>query len=220
MAPPTGSRQTREHDLIVATRKLFDERGMQDAPIEEIAKAVGIARGLIYRHFSSKEELFFLTVTDYLDELCELLQMAAASDGDPRRQLERLTEAYAGFCRRYPAFLDASLALMRRPARELNEIVSESVWLRLGQGMASCLEQVSRVLRNGNERGVFDVEDPDYTATVLWTSTLGTMHLARLGIGVRQLGPGVPGVFRVTPERVVETCVASALATVGATSER
>ena len=61
-------------------------------------------------------------------------------------------------------------------------------------------------------------EDPDYTATVLWTSTLGTMHVARLGIGVRQLGPGVPGVFRVSSERVVQTCVENALAAVRATS--
>ena len=38
-------------------------------PIEEIAQAVGIARGLIYRQFASKEELFVLTVTDYLAEL-------------------------------------------------------------------------------------------------------------------------------------------------------
>ena len=52
-----------------ATRALFDERGLQDAPIEEIARAVGIARGLIYRQFSSKEELYVLTVTDYLAEL-------------------------------------------------------------------------------------------------------------------------------------------------------
>ena len=37
------------------------------------------------------------------------------------------------------------------------------------------------------------------------------MHLARLGVGVRQLGPGVPGLFRVDVERVVETCVANAL---------
>ena len=60
------ARATRERELVAATRALFDERGMQDAPIEEIARAVGIARGLIYRHFSSKEELFVLTVTDYL----------------------------------------------------------------------------------------------------------------------------------------------------------
>ena len=211
-----STRQEREREIVIATRRLFDERGMQDAPIDEIARAVGIARGLIYRHFSSKEELFFLTVTDYLDELCGQLEMAVAPDDDPVAQLERLAEAYAGFCQRYPAFLDASLALMRRPARELSDIVSESVWFRLGQGMARCLDHLAGVLRRGADRGVFDVDDPDYMATVLWTSTLGTMHLARLGIGVRQLGPGVPGLFKVSSERVVATCVANALAAVGA----
>ena len=32
-------RQIRERDLVAATRTLFDERGMQDAPIEHIARA-------------------------------------------------------------------------------------------------------------------------------------------------------------------------------------
>ncbi|MGH2987124.1 MAG: TetR/AcrR family transcriptional regulator, partial [Solirubrobacterales bacterium] len=94
-------RRTRERDLVAATRALFDERGMQDAPIEEIAKAAGIARGLIYRHFSSKEELFVLTVTDYLDELAGVLETAV--DGgcdDPVEQLELMVEAFAGFGQR------------------------------------------------------------------------------------------------------------------------
>jgi hypothetical protein len=40
------------------------------------------------------------------------------------------------------------------------------------------------------------------------------MHLARIGVGVRSLAPGVPGLFTVEPERVVRTCVESALAIV------
>src|SRR3712207_6595498 len=136
---PHARRQVRERELVAATRRLFDERGMQDAPIEEIARAVGIARGLIYRQFSSKDELFVLTVTDYLAELSELIKTAMTGSEDPAKQLELVTEAYAGFCLRYPAFLDCSLSLMRRPARELYEQVSESVWLRLGQGMSSCI---------------------------------------------------------------------------------
>ena len=64
----TSLRQVRGAISLAATRMLFDERGMQDAPIEEIAQSMGIARGLIYRQFSSKEELFVLTVTDYLAE--------------------------------------------------------------------------------------------------------------------------------------------------------
>jgi AcrR family transcriptional regulator len=214
----TPLRQIRERELVAATRALFDERGMQDAPIEEIARSVGIARGLVYRSFSSKEELFVLTVTDYLGELAALLETAVASADEPAAQLERVAEAYAGFCQRYPAFLDSSLALMRRPARELNEIVSESVWLRLGQGMASCIGPLAEVLRAGVESGAFEIDDPDYTANVLWTQTLGAMHLARIRVGMRRLAPGVPDLFKVTPEQVVRSCVASAMATVGASA--
>jgi AcrR family transcriptional regulator len=215
-ATASSLRQVRERELIVATRALFDQRGMQDAPIEEIAKAVGIARGLIYRHFSSKEELFVLTVTDYLDELAGLLETAVAGEGDHAVRLERCTEAYADFCRRYPAFLDSSMALMHRPARELREIVSESVWFRLGQAMVTCIDYVAQILRAGNESGEFDVADPDYTANVLWTQMLGAMHLTRIRIGLRQAAPGIPGAFRIDADRVISICVDSALATVGA----
>src|SRR3954452_12777275 len=112
---PTATRRTREQDLVRATRALFDERGMQDAPIEEIARAVGIARGLIYRQFSSKEELFVLTVTDYLTELEEVLREARDDTLEPVAQLERWAGAYTGCCLRYPAFLDCALSLMHRP---------------------------------------------------------------------------------------------------------
>ena len=199
---------------MLATRALFDERGMQDAPIEEIAKAVGIARGLVYRSFSSKEELFVLTVTDYLDELEELLRAAVEADGDPVAQLERVAEAYAGFCQRYPAFLDCSMSLMHRPATGLQAMVSESVWLRLGQGMAKCIAKLASVLRAGNESGHFHVEDPDYTANILWTQTLGAMHLARIRVGVREAAPGIPELFKVSAEQIVASCVETALATV------
>jgi AcrR family transcriptional regulator len=207
-------RQIRERDLVAATRALFDERGVQDAPIEEIARAAGIARGLVYRHFSSKEELFVLTVTDYLAELAEVLEEAIGRGRTPATKLSRCAEAYARFCVRYPAFIDSALSLMRRPARDLQAIVSESVWLRLGQDMARCSDQLAEVLREGAEAGDFQVEDPDYMANFLWTSTLGAMHLMRMGVGVRQAARGVPVLFPVGPEDVVRTCVATATAAV------
>ena len=47
---------------------------------------------------------------------------------------------------------------------------------------------------------------------------LGTMHLARVGVGMREAVPGVPDLFPVASERVVDTCVTSARATVGVAS--
>lgn len=218
MASPGSAalRRERERDLVAATRALFDERGMLDAPIEEIAKAVGIARGLIYRQFSSKDELFVLTVTNYLDELDEELS-AAPTDGAPPVVLAARLQVFATFCHRYPAFLDNVLSLMHRPASDLHDSVSEAIWLRLGQGMATCIEPLVQVLATGMEDGSFRaVTDPAYTANFLWTQILGAMHLARIGVGVRQAAPGIPTLFTVAAEDVVATCVASALATAGA----
>jgi AcrR family transcriptional regulator len=217
-AEPVPARRIRERELVAATRALFDARGMQEAPIEEIAKAVGIPRGLVYRSFASKDELFVLTVTDYLDELSGQLSAAIAAGEDPTEQLRGCTESFASFCERYPAFLDSALSLMRRPATELRDAVSESVWQRLGRSMVACIGPLSDVLRAGRDAGRFTrVEDPDLTANVLWTHGLGVMHLARLQVGLRQAAPGVPELFGVRGAQIVETCVATALAIVGVT---
>jgi AcrR family transcriptional regulator len=197
--PASVSHDDRERDLVRATRKLFDERGMQDAPVEQIAREVGIARGLIYRQFSSKEELYVLTVTDYLGELSEAMK---------GKDLPAMTETFARFCIRYPAFVDCALSIMHRPAQELRKVVSESVWLRLGGGMASCIGPLCDVL---SERGV---EDPDFTANVLWTQGLGLMHLSRIGVGLRRTD-GAPELFRVDVEDVVRTWVDTALLIAG-----
>ena len=195
---------------------------MLDAPIEEIARAVGIARGLIYRQFSSKEELFVLTVTNYLDELEDLLVQAPTTPSAPSGDvLAARIETFARFCLRYPAFQDNVLSLMHRPAKALHDIVSEAIWLRLGQGMAACIEPLTQAVRAGVEDGTFTaVDDAEYTANILWTQTLGAMHLARIAVGVRRTGEGVPALFTVDPEDVVATCVASALATAGSRARR
>jgi AcrR family transcriptional regulator len=214
--PAPVALQERERALVQATRELFDKRGMQDAPVEEIARAVGIARGLIYRQFSSKDELYVLTVTDYLAELAAAMEDALGADGDAHAdRLERLTEAFARFCQRYPAFLDCSLRIMQRPAKHLYDSVSESVWLRLGAGMASCIGPLCDVLRAGAAAGAFDCEDPDFTANALWTQALGLMHLSRIRVGLRR-DDGEPALFVVDDEDVVRTCVRTALLAAGA----
>jgi AcrR family transcriptional regulator len=213
---PRHRRRVREDEIVAATRRLFDARGLQDAPMEEIARAVGINKALIYRHFASKEELFILTVTRYLDELARRLAAVEATDGLAHdERVRRCSEAFADYCLEHPAFLDCSLSLMRRPAAELRDRVSESVWLRLGRGMASCLGVSARILATGTAAGAFTVDDPDLTANLLYTQMIGTMHLARLGVGVREAGDGVAAAFAIAPERVREGAVAAALAVVG-----
>src|SRR5262245_341370 len=53
-------RRERQREIVQATRALFDAREMRDANIDDIARAVGVNRAIIYRHFASKDELFAL----------------------------------------------------------------------------------------------------------------------------------------------------------------
>jgi AcrR family transcriptional regulator len=209
-----ASRQARERDIVDATRSLFDERGLQDAPIEDIARAVGINKALIYRHFSSKDELFVLTMTRYLADLAERVAAELDDDDTPALQLERSMAAYIDFCLEFPAFLDCALSLMRQPAEELRDRVSEAVWLRLGRGMGTLLGGLSSILARGAGSGDFAVTDPDFTANHIYAQTLGTMHLARSGVGVRVTATGIPDMFPLDPQDVRRAAVADALATV------
>ena len=77
--PPRSAAGPARRTSSRATRALFDQRGVRDAQIEDIAKAVGINRAIVYRHFTGKEELFALTLVGYLDELRETLAAVAES---------------------------------------------------------------------------------------------------------------------------------------------
>ena len=208
-------RREREREIIAATRLLFDERGLQDAPIESIARAVGINKALIYRHFSSKEELYVLALSSYLADLAERLE-DVPTELDPVARLEDGWGRYTSFCLEYPAFLDCGLSLMRRSAEELREEISDAIWIRLGQNMAACLGKLSQILAEGAKQGVFTVEDPAFTANQLYAQTLGTMHLARIGVGVRATASGVPEPFALEPARIQRACIEAVLASVGA----
>ncbi len=174
-------RRAREQEILTATRALFDERGVRDAQIEDVARAVGVNRAIIYRHFSGKEELFALTLVGYLDDLFQRLD-AVDKDQPAADRVEALTSAFVDFGLEFPAFVDCAQTLMRRPGPELLDEMSESALFRLGRGISGCLRTLTDALSVG--RGVggdFDIDDVDLLANTLYATGLGALGLARVG---------------------------------------
>ncbi|TIC83878.1 TetR/AcrR family transcriptional regulator [Nocardioides sp. GY 10113] len=220
-APPTDGRRKaaaarrreREAQIIGATRQIFDAKGVRDVQIEEIATAVGINRAIVYRHFTGKEEIVALTLVGYLEELGEALRAAVATSTDPVEQLQALVGAFVDYGVAHPAFIDCSHALMTRPGHELLDELSESALFRVGRAISSTLKVLSDALAAGQASGIFaSSEDPTLLANMLYSSGLGALQLARLGILVGESAPGIPTVGAVSPEQVRSYLVASALA--------
>src|SRR3954452_477380 len=101
-------RRVREKEIIAATRALFDEKGVREAQIDDIASAVGINRAIVYRHFSGKEELFALTLVSYLDELHADLQAVDDPGARAPERLEALVGAFVDYGLAHPAFTDCA----------------------------------------------------------------------------------------------------------------
>ena len=204
--PRAALRRARERKIVNATRALFDERGIQDARIDRIARRVGINKALIYRHFASKDELFVLTITRYLAEINALLQAVDEETRDPSERLRRGFEALADYGIDHPAFLDCALSLLRQPAEDLHEQLSDAVWLRLGRAMGACIGWLADILRD------LDVAEADLRANQLYLQVIGVLHLARSGVALRAIAPGVAETFPVSAEEVRSACVQLAVA--------
>lgn len=208
-------RRAREAEIIAATRVLFDERGVGEAQIEDIARAVGINRAIVYRHFTGKEELFALTLVGYLDELRDALTTAAAMTAAPPESVQAIVGAFVDYGLAHPAFVDCAQALMRRPGDELLDEISESALFRLGRAISSCLAVLSHAIERGVTSGDFSPRnDPALLANMLYASGLGGLQIARLGILVTEAAPGIPTVGEISAEQVRTHLVASALALV------
>ncbi len=77
----------REDLIIGATRKLFAARGYQGFSMDEVARAVEYAKGTLYLHFVSKEDLAVAVATYNLRHRADLLEKATAFTGNSREKL-------------------------------------------------------------------------------------------------------------------------------------
>jgi len=101
--PPRTRRMTaeaRKTSILKAARKAFSETGdVNGTTIKVIAEHGGISEGVIYRHFESKDQLFYEAVVEPLRQAVdELVAATEVVDRDepltPERQLETLNGLY------------------------------------------------------------------------------------------------------------------------------
>lgn len=111
-------RQMREEAILEATYKLLAEKGAQGMTMDDLATRVGIAKGSLYLHFKSKEELLGVALVSFMNRISEYI------DSLPSAQpaIERFKQTYRRafhlrFEEGFPDILSAkSSSLNRQPA--------------------------------------------------------------------------------------------------------
>jgi AcrR family transcriptional regulator len=72
--------------LLEAAVKLFCERGLEGASVDEVAQAAGYTKGAFYANFKSKEELFLVMLDQQFAQELERLDKALAGTHDAQEE--------------------------------------------------------------------------------------------------------------------------------------
>lgn len=77
--------EERRDEILAGALAVFSEKGFEGASVKEIAMRAGVAPGLLYHYFDSKEDLLFATLERYafVPELC------CAAEATPTEPIER-----------------------------------------------------------------------------------------------------------------------------------
>jgi AcrR family transcriptional regulator len=132
MARTTGSHADGTRARVLdAARELFVERGYAGTSVRDIAEHLGMTKGALYYHFSSKEDLLYALVEPLLEALEEFTARARDTGrvGDLVRGLVDLLDEHRGLLRAFlgdPSVKRGLLAHHRIPARlgQLHEALS------------------------------------------------------------------------------------------------
>lgn len=90
-------KESTRRELISAGRRLFGDRGLYDARIEDLTTLAGIAKGTIYGYFASKEELILAVEVAGLEELLRHVGGRVVGARSRRERVRRMAEAHFEF---------------------------------------------------------------------------------------------------------------------------
>jgi AcrR family transcriptional regulator len=129
--------------ILDAAVRVFARNGFHTSRVGDVAVEAGVAHGLLYHYFPSKEELLATIFRDTWRALLEALREVEESDEPAREQLRKVAAIVLRTWRREP---DLVRVIVREVARgpQLTREIDE-----IGQAM----DAIERIVARGQERG-------------------------------------------------------------------
>lgn len=164
--------------LVDVARQLIAKQGIDDTTMNDIALASKKGRRTLYTYFKSKEDVYFAVIESELDMLIETMKLVANKDMSPDIKILELIYTH----------LDAIKEVVHRNGtlhadffRDIKKVERARMRFNYNEKLI-----FRKVLLEGVEKGVFDVEDVEVYADILHCCVKGIEVLyirGRIGKG-------------------------------------
>jgi AcrR family transcriptional regulator len=156
--------------ILEATEDVLRRFGIAKATVVDVARALDVSHGSVYRHFPSKASLREAVAKRWLDRVNAPLQKIADSSGPAPARLERWLRTMFAIKHKKLGDDPEMFATYLTLAREACKVVRAHK-----EGL---VDQIAHILVDGVNQGVFQVADVKATARALFEATVRFHHPA------------------------------------------
>lgn len=121
----TGERQS---EIIRVAVELAAEKGVDSVTTQDMADAMQLTQGAIFRHFATKDDIWVAVMQWIRDRLMKVLDKAASDATDPLNAIERMFFAHITFIGKHPAIPRLLFSeLLHKKNSKLRQLIQEII---------------------------------------------------------------------------------------------
>lgn len=132
------SAEARREEIVSAALYLAARQGAEKTTTQDMAEAVGVTQGAIFRHFPTKDAIWVAAIEWVRSQVMRVVMEAAALGADPLDSLEKVFYAHVAFVAKHPG-------------------IPRLLFSELRNSRDTSLKQVLQELMSGYERKIVSI---------------------------------------------------------------
>jgi TetR/AcrR family transcriptional regulator, fatty acid metabolism regulator protein len=146
VASRSASQEEKRRQILDAAVRAFAKRGYHATRVSDIAEEAGVAYGLVYHYFESKDAVLEAIFREMWGMMVGAINAVESLDDSPREQLRKACAIVLRTWRDYP---DVVRVLVREVARSGEQLQREV------EEIAHAFQALERIVERGQEQGEF-----------------------------------------------------------------
>lgn len=162
---------SKKDKILVAAQELFARCGYAGTTMKMVAEQAGVASGLVFHYFDSKENLFMAAGSELIDTMILVLREKIADSPNGCKALSAFVRAYLEFTieneKTFPTIIRCS------PFSDDNPDLDRK---KIGAKFKELIDIVEEILRRGMKDGSVADLPVDQTAFMVYANIVGAVR--------------------------------------------
>jgi len=168
-------RERRREDILDAAEKVFFEKGIDLATMEDVALTAELSKATLYLYFSSKEEIYFAIFVRGQKKMTEMMLRTTDIFLHTKEKMNAFAKSVFSFQKKYPDYFKAFIYFQTHGINISGDSIYLAEHKRIRQVL---LETWISLMQDGKQEAIINEQmDEMRTGAILWMQMLGFLMI-------------------------------------------